>query len=86
MISRSTVTFAKKPCARHTKANGRNGRIGRYALAQLPYSKCMLLRGRIEAAKRTIVKRLDELAFLLWYTRQDSNLRPLGSKPSTLIR
>ena len=21
-----------------------------------------------------------------WYTRQDSNLRPLGSKPSTLIR
>ena len=22
----------------------------------------------------------------LWYTRQDSNLRPLGSKPSTLIR
>jgi len=21
-----------------------------------------------------------------WYARQDSNLRPLGSKPSTLIR
>ena len=24
--------------------------------------------------------------FKIWYTRQDSNLRPLGSKPSTLIR
>jgi hypothetical protein len=26
----------------------------------------------------------QKLGLFMWYTRQDSNLRPLGSKPSTL--
>ena len=37
-------------------------------------------------APEQIRKGLNEAIFTQWYTRQDSNLRPLGSKPSTLIR
>ena len=34
---------------------------------------------------RQTMKKPDKCPALSWYARQDSNLRPLGSKPSTLI-
>ena len=47
----------------------------------------MVSRERLELSTPCLRGRCsNQLSYRPWYTRQDSNLRPLGSKPSTLIR